>query len=393
MGEANNQGRPPSNSDLQTIVYNGQMAPGSIFPGKIVEYPTKLIFRKQIGAGGLGQIWRGEKMVGKSSKVIAIKVPFSELRAIEALRGEADLASKLYHPNIAQIGNLIETPEGPLIEMEYVAGSNLRELSTTHEEANLLMADSLAALIGLFCCRGLDYAHNRVFISTEGRIVRGLIHRDITPANIMVTDSGDVKLIDFGVGILESDKMSQSGISGTTAYLSPEMLEKGMADARSDIYGLGISLYESLAGISPFGAIVRNSRDFETARPKVLERQRKGIKNLAQIVEIDEKLAGILEKSMKRNPDERYQTSAEFSEALREYMFKGYGPSKEGLESYLKILNRFVSNMPISDKEMQEAKKNIPFLIKNGEIYFKPRRYKPEAQKKVDAGENPCLID
>src|SRR5437870_9387448 len=157
---------------------------------------------------------------------------------LERFYREAQAAGGLQHPNIVTIYELAESGGVPFIAMEYLEGESLEKLIA--RKPALPLATKLGYIVQT--CRALDFAHRR-----------GVIHRDVKPANIVVTRDGIVKVVDFGIARLADTPQTQTGtLLGTLAYMSPEQLRGQNADARTDIWAMGVVLYEFIAYQRPF---------------------------------------------------------------------------------------------------------------------------------------------
>src|SRR5580658_9747007 len=203
----------------------------------------------KLGEGGMGVVYEGEDLT--LGRRVALKF-CSSGREDEKLRTnllkEARAASSLSHPNIATVYEFVENPGGdPFIDMELVSGASLRNILG---ERRLSVEEALKVATGV--ASALAEAHRH-----------GVIHRDIKPGNIQITSAGEVKVLDFGIARTpaprapgEADAATQTieGFSGTPLYMSPEQASGEMLDARSDLFSLGVVLYECLAGKSPFAA-------------------------------------------------------------------------------------------------------------------------------------------
>ncbi|HEY7912089.1 MAG TPA: tetratricopeptide repeat protein [Blastocatellia bacterium] len=214
----------------------------------VIDGLTKYRILEKIGHGGMGEVYRAEDL--SLLRTVAIKVmprhalpvPAAEARFLR----EARAASAINHPNIVTIFEIGETDQHAYIVMEYVRGCSLRDQIA----AGSLTAETILA-ISIQICEGLEEAH-----------ARGVIHRDIKPENILITDRGQVKLVDFGLAkTLEKSSLgdtlvqslTESGaVMGTLSYMSPEQLRGEELDERTDIFSFGIVLFEMVTGKLPF---------------------------------------------------------------------------------------------------------------------------------------------
>jgi len=196
----------------------------------------------EIGVGGMAVVY---KAVQKSlDRTVAIKEltlsdRSSDPSLTERFRREARAAAALHHPNITTIHDFWEKDNRAYIVMEYVDGPELKNLMESMGEIDPFTS----ALIAIEICKALSYAHNK-----------GMIHRDIKPGNVMLSVQGDVKLTDFGIVYLAgaSDLTQPGHMLGTPAYMSPEQIEGGKIGPASDIFSLGVLLYEMVSGDKPF---------------------------------------------------------------------------------------------------------------------------------------------
>ena len=243
-----------------------------------------------------------------SQREVAIKVAFPEILKDEE-RGklythlflnEASLVGKLLHPHIVQIFDAVVAEDLCYIVMEYVAGSTL-EVFTTPE--TLLPIERVVEII-FKCTRALDFAY---------RI--GITHRDIKPANILLVGdnpkSADIKISDFGAAIIDNPEHTQVSGIGSPAYMSPQQVKELPLNHQTDIYSLGVVMYQLLTGQLPFQAssnynIVYQIINTEPTRPSVLRRK------------IPDELDAIVVKAMQKETADRYQTWAEFAHDLAE---------------------------------------------------------------------------
>ena len=250
---------------------------------------------EKLGQGGMGVVYLAEDL--NLERKVAIKFLPQQIATNaqdkERFKIEAKAAAKLNHPNIATIYSIEESGDQMFISMEYIKGVELSEKI----QAGTIPTDE-AIKIATQIADGLEAAHKE-----------GITHRDIKTSNIMITDSGVVKIMDFGLAKVKgTSKLTQMGATlGTVAYMSPEQSRGDQVDNRADIWSLGVVLYEILTGKFPFRgdydqAIIYSILNEE---PQLAE-------------EIDSGLQQIINKSLKKNPDERYQTAGEMAEELRE---------------------------------------------------------------------------
>lgn len=195
----------------------------------------------KLGSGGMGVVYEAEDL--KLGRGVALKFLYENwtrnTQAIDRLQAEARAASRLNHPNICTIYAIEEHSGQPVLAMELLQGQNL----TQRVKAGTISTDELIR-IGVQVCDALTAAH-----------AKGIIHRDIKPANIFVTNDGRLKLLDFGVAKWmrpDEPEEHRGSIAGTVLYMSPEQLRREEIDGRSDLFSLGVTLYELATGIRPF---------------------------------------------------------------------------------------------------------------------------------------------
>ena len=216
----------------------------------------KYFLMKKLAAGGMGEIYLA-KQQGPAGfqKILVVKKILAHLTEnkefIEAFLGEARLAAQMNHRNVVQVFELGEESGAYFIAMEYVAGKSLRDVIDVAIKKKEKLHPEHCRLIAEMICDGASYAHN--LTDMTGRSLN-LVHRDLNPQNVLVSYTGDVKVIDFGIAKSEmSTVKTEAGmIKGKFVYMSPEQSMAKKLDKRSDIFAIGITLYEMLTGINPF---------------------------------------------------------------------------------------------------------------------------------------------
>ncbi len=265
-------------------------------------------FVRRIATGGMAELYLGEaRGVGGVTKRVALKrmLPShaQDHEFLTMFLEEARLASTLQHPNIVQTYDVIQSGEEYLIVMEFLEGADLhrfrRRMRTQHE--TLTLEHTLFVIRAVL--QGLHHAHDAVL--PNGR-TQGIVHRDVSPQNIYLTFGGGVKLLDFGIAKSDSNlNHTESGIlKGKVLYMSPEQCGSGRVDRRSDLYSVGVVLYQLLTETVPHRG--RDAYDtmrsiIETDPPLPSQVNSRIHPNLEQIVQ----------KSMRRRPAERYATAWE----------------------------------------------------------------------------------
>ncbi|MBI3805623.1 MAG: protein kinase [Nitrospirae bacterium] len=304
-----------------------------------MSHPTpfgKYLLLDKIGTGGMAELYLA-KQTGLSGfeKVVAIKRILPHLTQgtefISMFVNEAKLAALLTHQNIVQIYDLGSVDQAYYIAMEYVMGKDLKTVLQQGRSRSMPLSIGDALLIVSKICSALDYAHRKSDL--QGNDLH-LVHRDISPQNILVSYEGEVKLVDFGIAkAAMGGQETKTGIlKGKLAYMSPEQAWGKPVDGRSDLFALGIVLYEAVTGERLFTgndeiSILEKVRKAEIAPPTRL--------NPA----IPPELEAILERALAKEVEARYQSASEMERALEGLITqKGYAFSSLSLSHYMKQL-------------------------------------------------------
>lgn len=266
-----------------------------------------------LGEGGMGTVEVAlEKGEAGVERVVALKRMRAELakdpRHVQMFLHEARLVALLSHPNVVHTLAFGEAGGELFLAMEYVAGETLLSVLARAKERGKPVPPAIALRILESTCEGLHAAHE--LKDTKGNPL-ALVHRDVTPHNVMVSYDGHVKLLDFGVAKVEAaGGLTRTGeVKGKMAYMSPEQAMAEPVDRRSDLYSLGAILYEALAGAKMWG----EGTDLEVMRRMAFEPAPK----LAAAVQLPENICKIQEMLVARAPDARPKTAREVASLLR----------------------------------------------------------------------------
>lgn len=290
----------------------------------VLEKFGKFFLLDRIGAGGMAEIFRARPASPEANgRVVVIKRVLPEVSNdpsfLTMFKTEIRTCMAFNHPNLVAIHDFGEVNGRPYLAMEYVEGINLRHLLLAASQKNVssLPVDMAVGLVEQ-AARGMHYAHT-FENSATGECPR-VVHRDISPQNILVSFDGNVKVIDFGIAKASerTADMTRAGtIKGKISYLSPEQARGENVDARSDVFSLGTVLWELLTGKKLFSmpdagehaiiAVIRNCEDFVTGASVVN-------------AQVPKELDAILLKALAADRSKRFQSAGEMADALREFL-------------------------------------------------------------------------
>lgn len=281
---ADNVAVPSVDIDLDTL------APGN----RLGSY----LLMAKVGEGGMGAVYKAHDTVLNRTVALKVLSPhlFRNREYLERFRIEAQAQARLNGPNIVTLYSMFDVPNSLVLVLEYIEGQTLAQ--RLHNEGHL----SVAAAVWVFeqTLLGIDRAHRM-----------GIVHRDLKPSNIFITLTREVKLMDFGVAkIMNNDGPTQVGsVIGTLKYISPEQINGQDADFRSDIYSLGITLYEAVTGTLPFNKKTEYeymNAHLHDAPPLPTSLNPK----------IPKELENVILKAIAKDPNQRFQSPREFRNAL-----------------------------------------------------------------------------
>jgi serine/threonine-protein kinase len=270
-----------------------------------------------LGRGGMATVYMGQvRGLAGFEKLVTIKVIHQHLAQeqsfVDMFLDEARISALIQHPNVAAVQE-VGREEGLLYMVgEFVEGQSLRDLMAKARHRSTRLSHPMAAFVASCVCDGLHAAHE--LIDEEGRPLN-LVHRDVSPPNVMISYQGFIKLIDFGVAQARGRLAhTEAGtIKGKMGYLAPEQLRGKLLDRRCDIFALGVMLYEMAIGLHPFPG------ETELERLNCIA---SGKYRAPRTVEptIDPKLERIIVKALAHRREDRFETAAEMSASLRQYI-------------------------------------------------------------------------
>lgn len=312
-------GRKPAANDLKEIVDKSRF---------------KLV--RKIAEGGMGAVYEAILYGAEGfEKTVAVKTIQESLsndpEFVEMFIGEAKLVADLVHQYIVQIYQMGKVGPMYYMAMEYVEGVNLQEFMNRHYERRLKLPIDIGTYVISRVCRGLEYAHRKT--DRAGNTL-GVVHRDISPKNIMISTEGFVKLTDFGIAKARNLMKNQEGevLMGKAQYMSPEQAQYMQTDGRSDLFSLGIVMWELLTGQTLFGS-ENTGIILENVVYKEIPPARRANPDIPEEVE------RIITKALQRDVNQRYQDASRMAYDLEYYMYHNrFGPTNVTLEKYMQRL-------------------------------------------------------
>jgi serine/threonine protein kinase len=285
--------------------------------------PSKYVLEQELGAGGMGRVYRA-RLVGEAGfeRPVVIKklLDATDPGLIALFVEEARRYAVLDHENIGRIFDFERIDNDLCIVLEFIDGWSLSEFIDRHLILDKLPPAELVVFIVSRVCRGLQYVYERAAI----------VHRDISPSNIMMTREGTVKLIDFGIAARSGTR--SENLVGKPSYMAPEVIASMHMDNRSDIFSLGSVFYEMLTLDRLFKA--------DTAEATLIEVVAGVMRSPLEVnPDVPRPVLEILAKTLERRLERRYTSAAELGAACEHWLYdKGYGPTNLTLKEYLSAL-------------------------------------------------------
>ena len=303
-----------------------------------------------LGKGGMATVYRAVHE-GLQREVAIKELPPDAAKNSEQLsrfKREAMALANFRHQHIVTLYDLVEKNDGLYMVMELVDGPSLAELIKEEK-----LPPDAVCVIGLQLAAALEHAH-----------FHRVVHRDLKPANVMINSWGEVKLMDFGIAQQEDlSRLTKTGMAvGTPAYMSPEQVTGGAVDGRSDIYSLGVMLYEALSGKRPFvGATPAEVfAKITTGQHEVLHKASRAPKALAEVIE----------KAMSRFPQERFQDASALRRAFEELLSRFERSPSSVLVAFLRARQKLSE----SDVLARLSKTDLADLSQLVPAHLKPRK-------------------
>ena len=276
----------------------------------------KYVLVDRIGKGGMAEIFLARATTGLGADLrVVVKLVLPELAAqprfADALVAEAKLAARLHHANVVQVIELGRTDDRLFIVMEYVEGLDLADVLRLCSRAKIPLPIDFALHVVIEALRGLDHAHRR---TGESGKPLGIVHRDVSPSNVLLSFEGEVKVCDFGIAhAAEEVRIDGAGLEGKAGYMSPEHARGESLDARADVFAAGTLLWELLAGRRRYRAAEGQTLLAVAARGDYEDPPLRGLPN-------EDELVAIVRRSLAVSRDERYPSTSAMLRDLESYV-------------------------------------------------------------------------
>lgn len=273
---------------------------------------------ERLESGGMAEVFRGEaESLAGFKKLVAIKRVLPHLaqneKFIRMFLDEARLCARLNHANIVQVFDIGHVENTYFIVMEFVDGVNLKAIVEYARKRNTTIPIPAAVFMAIEICNGLQYAHD--LTDADGNLL-GIVHRDMSPPNVLISKRGEIKIVDFGLAkaAMQVEKTDPGVVKGKFSYLAPETAMGKDADPQADIFAVGIMLWEMLAGRRLF----LGDSDYQTVKLV----QQANIPSLRKLnPDVPEALEVVIMKALARDKAVRHQTAQQLAEDLAQFLF------------------------------------------------------------------------
>ncbi len=333
---------------------------------------NKYRIERLIGKGGVASVFLARDIM--LNKFVAVKKIHEEYardaKFVDMFCQEAVNTARLEHENIVRVLNFVNEDDDYYMIMEYVRGVDLEYLLRKCKKRKISFPAEIAVYIISEVIKALDYAHN-IKDELTGNPVN-IVHRDISPGNVMLYYSGKIKLADFGIARAGTKKQEDNKIKGKVSYMSPEHARAKNVDARSDLYCCGLVLYEMIAGQKPYKGKGDLDIWMKAKNAKV------DIKSLFKEGNIEKDVIKIIEKSLKKKQSQRYQNAAEMFIDMKKYLSRK-ATTLEMEKKYCRFINAALREEIInSEKDIRKMAENKQEIIKTVSEKEKPEDNKKE---------------
>ena len=305
------------------------------FPKTIGKY----VVDRHVASGGMGDVYRAHPMPEVAAEIghpiVAIKTLLATVARNREYRqmfeDEARVSWQIQHPNVCRVLDFGDTDDGMMyMVMEWLDGIDLAAVFKTFAARKIRLQPPIACAILVDVLLGLHAAHTRVDVA--GR-VRCVVHRDVSPHNVLLTSDGRVKVLDFGLSrpMDRGPRTTPGIVKGKFAYVTPEQVTARPVDVRSDVFSAGIVLWEAIAGHHPF----RKDRDAFTLTA-IRECKPADLRTFAP--GLDERVAKAIERALAREPDDRFQTAQEFARTLEDSVREAFPSMRERADAIQSVV-------------------------------------------------------
>lgn len=306
--------------------------------GQVLRSHGNYRLTRLIGRGGMGEVWQAEVIgLAAFSKLVAIKrvrkKRLGDRRYLEMLADEARLVANLTHPHIVQVHHLFRSGKDVCIAMEFVYGVTFLQIMERLQQLEREMPVDVACYVVARICSGLYYAHMK---RSRSGVHLGIVHRDICPSNILISYRGVPKITDFGVAKAKTSKVDDENdtVWGKYPYMAPEAVNRLGTDSRSDVYSLGLVLFEALSG-----KLAHHAESTRTLQTILDQEQRTSLSLLPHRPALPQRISQIILRATHQDPDRRYRTAQEFGQDVESFMVENFlFPGEERLADFLATL-------------------------------------------------------